>query len=146
MAIFRVAVTAKASTKYMVEIDAKNEREAMDMACRSNIYAVESGEDFQVAHNVCTFETEAEQLTAECPDCGISHSIPHDDLRVCHCGVFGFNPYAGTPENPYGRVPLHPHIIVDGVCTPEPWWYEDQDYCAACGAKIEAAEAAHNAH
>lgn len=146
MAIFRVRVKATAHTVYMVEIEAKNEAEAEDMACRSNIYEVESREDFQVPHGDCSFTTEAEQLTAECPECGVSHPVLHEDLKVCFCGQFGFNPYAGSAENPKGRAPLHPHIIVDGVCTPEPWWYEDQDYCAACGAKIEAAERAEAAN
>jgi len=144
MATFRVIVTATATTTYSVEVDAKDSAEAERMACGSNMYAVASDSDFQVAHDRCVLEAAAEQLTAECPDCGVSHLVPHDDLRVCHCGQFGHNPYAGTPQNPHGRAPLRPHLIVDGVCTPEPWWWQDEEYCAACGAAAEAEEVKHH--
>jgi predicted RNA-binding Zn-ribbon protein involved in translation (DUF1610 family) len=142
MALFRMTVTATASTTYIAEVEAPDEETAEAMAASREIFGKNSSEDFQVDAKDCAFDFETEQLTDECPDCGESHLIMHDDLAVCYCQAFGFNPYAGTPENPNGRAPLHPHLIIDGVCTPEPWWYEDQDYCAACGAKIEAEEKA----
>jgi len=141
MASFRVVVTATSKTTYSVEVDAKDEAEAERMACSSNVYALASDSEFGIAHDRCTFSTSTEQLTADCPKCGEEHVIPSDDLAVCFCGAFGHNPYAGSPENPYGRARLRPHLIVDGVCTPEPWWWQDQEMCAKCGAAVEAEEA-----
>jgi predicted RNA-binding Zn-ribbon protein involved in translation (DUF1610 family) len=149
MAIFRIEVTAIAKTTYTVEVDAPTEAQAESVAASREIFNASIPEEFQVDAKNCELEFYTQQLTAECPECGESHSILHDDLPVCYCGQFGFNPYAGTAENPDGRARPHPHIIVDGVCTPEPWWYDDQEYCSSCGAKIEAreaAEAVHNAH
>jgi hypothetical protein len=142
MALFRITVTATASTTYTAEVEAPDEETAEAMASSREIFGKNTPEEFQVDAKDCAFDFDSQQLTDDCPECGISHAIMHDDLEVCYCGQFGFNAYAGTPENPHGRLPLHAHIIVDGVCTPAPWWYEDQEYCAACGAKIEAAEAA----
>jgi hypothetical protein len=142
MALFRITVTATASTTYTAEVEAPDEKTAEEMASSREIFGKNTPEEFQVAAEDCEFDFDSQQLTDECPECGESHAIMHDDLLVCYCGEFGHNPYPGTPENPAGRARMRPHLIVDGVCTPEPWWHEDQDYCAACGAMIEAAEKA----
>jgi len=146
MSTFRVTVTATATTTYTVDVAGDDAGEAENMACASNIYAQESSEEFQVPHNSCSFETESEQLTAECPACGKDHpvAVSGGDVRLCYCGQFGYNPYPSEFTD-FGswktRRPLRPHIILDGVCTPPPWWHEDSEYCAECGAKIEAEEA-----
>ncbi len=140
MAKFSVRVTSKAKDSYTVEVEASDDEKAEALATSHEIFAANTSEDFQVPRNNCSFEFETEQLTADCPDCGKEHLILSDDLPVCYCGAFGHNPYAGSPENLHGRAQMRPHLIVDGVCTPEPWWYEDQDYCAECGAEAEAAE------
>jgi predicted RNA-binding Zn-ribbon protein involved in translation (DUF1610 family) len=141
MAKFKIRVTIKAECTYEVEMDESTEAKAEDAA--TLIWREKVPEDFQVEKGYITnWELETEQLTAICPDCGIEHAILHDDLPVCYCGQFGHNPYTGSPENPKGRALLHPHLIVNGVCTPEPWWWDDNEYCAACGAKIEAEEKA----
>jgi hypothetical protein len=142
MAIFRVEVTAIARRTYTVDVEAPDEETAETVASSREIFGKNTPEEFQVDAKDCAFDFDSQQLTDECPECGESHAIMHDDLPVCYCGAFGHNPYAGTPENPDGLARLRPHLIVDGVCTPEPWWHEDQGYCAACGAMIEAAEKA----
>lgn len=136
MAKFKVKVKIKAEYEYEVEMDTDTEAQAEDGA--TNLWREKMPEDFQVEKGYITaYETEADQLTAICPGCHVEHVIPHDDLRVCHCGQFGHNPYY-EPSVPLSkRAPMRPHLIVDNVCTPEPWWWDDHDYCAACGAKIE---------
>jgi len=135
MSTYRVTVTATAT--YTVDVAGDDAGEAENMACASNIYTQESSEEFQVAHNACSFEAESEQLTATCPDCGKDHplAVIGGDMKLCYCQRFGHN------LDGCQRWQLHPHLIVDGVCTPAPWWNEDPSYCAECGAKIEAEEA-----
>jgi len=141
MAKFKIKVTVKAQCDYEVEVDHTSEANAEDEA--TSLWREKMPEDFQVEKGYVTdWEVETEQLTADCPGCGVEHPILTNDTPVCHCGQFGHNPYAGTPENPDGRAPLRPHLIVNGVCTPEPWWWDDNEYCAACGAKMEAEEKA----
>jgi len=134
MSKYTVQVTITAKTSYTVEIDTDTEANAETIA--SSQWRERLPEDFQVEKGYITgWETEAEQLTAECPECGKEHAVTHDNLRVCHCGQFGHNPYLDAGKSkPY----LRPHLVVDGVCTPETWWHEDPDYCFECGVKLEA--------
>lgn len=136
MAKFMVKVTIKAEFSYEVEVDEDTEAKAEQAA--ANQWRDKMPEDFQMDEGYITaYDMEAEQLTAVCPGCNVEHIIPHDDLRVCHCGQFGHNSYY-EPSVPLSkRAPMRPHLLVNDVCTPEPWWWDDQDYCAACGAKIE---------
>ena len=134
MSKYTVEVTITAHCTYTVELEARDESSAEREA--EGRWRELLPEDFQVEKGyISDFSTETEQLTAECPECGEEHVVPHDDLHVCHCGQFGHNPY---PEAGNKQPPMRPHLLVDGVCTPEPWWHEDKDYCAACGAKQEA--------
>lgn len=143
MAKFRVKVTVVAKCEYVMEVDEPTEDEA-DAKAAIHSWRAKVPEDFQVADGYVTaLETETEQLTAICPGCHVEHVIPHDDLRVCHCGQFGHNPYYEPSVTLSKRAPMRPHLIVDNVCTPEPWWWDDHDYCAACGAKIELEDKAH---
>lgn len=141
MAKFKVKVKIMAAFEYEVEVETPDEARAENVASAS--WREMMPEDFQVEKGyISKVETESVQLTADCPGCGKEHAILTDDTPVCHCGQFGHNPYAGTPENPDGRAQLRPHLIVDGVCTPEPWWWDDNEYCAECGAKMEAEDKA----
>jgi hypothetical protein len=118
MSKFKIRVTVKAECSYEVEVEASAEHEAEDAAAR--LWRDRLPDDFQVAKGYITdWETETEQLTAICPECGVEHDVPHDDTRTCHCAD------AGGP----------PHIIINDKCVPSPWWREDQEFCAACGAK-----------
>lgn len=116
MAKFKIKVTVTAQCDYEVEVDERTEAKAEATAC--GLWREKMPEDFQVEKGYTTnWETEVEQLTADCPECGVEHRI-------------------GTSE--YG----HRHIV-EGVLVTRPdveWWLEDQDYCAACGAKIEEEE------
>ena len=142
MAKFKVRVNVIAELSYEVEVDEADEPKANDAA--TAMWASKMPSDFQVHKDYVTdWETETEQLTAVCPGCGVEHVILHNDLRVCHCGQFGHNLDLIGPR-PSKMQRLRPHLIVDNVCTPEPWWWDDSDYCAACGAKIEAEEKTRN--
>lgn len=139
MAKFKVKVKIIAACEYEVEVDTSTEAKAENTA--SGLWREKLPEDFQVEKGyISDVETEAEQLTADCPDCRLEHIILHDDLPVCFCNKFGHNPYSTQGIAP--RAVIRPHLIVDGICTPEPWWWDDRDYCAACGAKIEAGDEA----
>jgi hypothetical protein len=138
MSKFKVKVKVIAACEYEVEMDTDTEAQAENGACGQ--WREKLPDDFQIDKGYITkCEVEAEQLTAVCPGCGVEHAILHDDLPVCYCGQFGHNPY---PTEANRRPPLRPHLIVNDVCTPEPWWWDDHDYCAACGAKIEQEEKA----
>lgn len=139
MAKFKAQVTVKAEFSYEVEVNEDNETKAEQAA--ANQWRDKMPDDFQVDKGyITTYKVEAEQLTAICPGCNVEHIIPHDDLRVCHCGQFGHNPYYDASVPHHKRPALRPHLIVENVCTPEPWWWDDQEYCADCGAKMEAEE------
>jgi hypothetical protein len=136
MAKFKIRVTVKAECTYEVEVDHTSEANAEDEA--KDLWREKLPDDFQVEKGYVTdWEVETEQLTAVCPDCNVEHIIQHDDLPICHCNQFGHNPYLAMRNPPTRDYRSRPHLIVDGVCTPEPWWWDDNEYCAACGAKIE---------
>lgn len=136
MAKFKIRVTVKAECAYGIEVDADTVGKAEDAASRQ--WRDKLPEDFQVEKGYVTeWDIETEQLTAICPGCGIEHAILHDDLRVCYCGQFGHNPYLGLSNPPTRNYVSRPHLIVNDVCTPEPWWWDDNEYCAGCGAEIE---------
>jgi hypothetical protein len=124
MAIFRMEVTAIARTTYTVDVDASTEKEAKTIATSREIFNASTPEEFQVDAKNCEFEFDTEKLTTECPECGIEHPIPTKDTERCSCWAFDF-------KN---------HLHAEGICIPLPWCYEDEEYCASCGAKIEAAE------
>jgi hypothetical protein len=132
MAIFRMEVTAIACTTYTVDVDASTEEEAETIATSREIFNANTPEEFQVDAKNCEFEFDTEQLTDECPECGVDHPIPNFDTKYC----LDIN-HEHTQDHPFYK---RFYILVDGVCTPAPWWVEDQEYCASCGAKIEAAE------
>jgi predicted RNA-binding Zn-ribbon protein involved in translation (DUF1610 family) len=134
MAIFRVEVTAIARRTYTVDVEAPDEETAETVASSREIFGKNTPEEFQVDAKDCAFDFDSQQLTDECPECGESHAVMHDDLATCYCEKFVTQP--NLPG--YLRV----HLLVDGVCTPAPWWAQDQEVCAACGAKIEAEEKA----
>ena len=143
MAKFTIEVTIKAECKYRVEVDEDNESKAEDAATLK--WRDKVPEDFQVEKGYITgWEVESEQLTAICPGCDTEHTVLHDNLVVCYCGQFGHNPSYKDSVPHSQRLRLRPHLIVGGVCTPEPWWWDDSDYCAACGANIEAEDAIAN--
>jgi hypothetical protein len=130
---YEITVKVVATCSYTVTVDARDEAQAESEAISR--YATECPEDFQVEKGYIEWELDTDQLTADCPDCFTEHVIPHNNLRTCHCGQFT------DSEERYKRQ----HILVDGVCAPAPWWSEDQEYCAACGARIKAAELARDA-
>jgi predicted RNA-binding Zn-ribbon protein involved in translation (DUF1610 family) len=134
MAIFKIEVTAIAKTTYTVEVDAPTEAQAESVATSREIFNASTPEEFQVDAKNCEFEFYTEQLTDECPECGLDHPIPTCDTKYC----FDMNHEHKQDHQLYKRF----YILVDGVCTPAPWWVEDLEYCASCGAKIEAREAA----
>lgn len=141
MAKFKVKVKLIAAVDYEVEVETADEARAENVA--SGAWREMLPEDFQVEKGYITkVETEAEQLTADCPGCGIEHIIQHDDLPICYCNQFGHNPYAAMRNPPTRNYTSRPHLIVNGVCTPEPWWWDDNEYCAVCGAKMEAEDKA----
>ena len=133
MAKFRVQVTCIVERTYTVEVDASTEDRAEQAA--GNQWR-DQLQDFDV-DKPDRWKFESQQLTAECPDCGLEHDIPHDDLRVCHCGAFV------SDADPDPRYELHRlcHPLVDGNCVPAPWWWQDQDYCAGCGKLAEERDA-----
>lgn len=103
MAKFKVKVRIFAECEYTVEVDRPTERKAEEEAIGQ--WREQIPPNFQISKSYITnWETEAEQLTAICPDCSTEHSVPTAAQPNADC------------------------------------WYEDQDYCKPCGAKIEAEE------
>jgi hypothetical protein len=107
VAKFVVKVTITAKISYEVEVDETTEPLAEQAAI--SLWKDEVPLDFRVNEGYVTaWDTETDQLTAECPRCFTEHTIPSDNLS---------------------------HAASDS-------WHEDFEYCAACGAKIEAEEKA----
>ena len=130
---FRVQVTCIVERTYTVEVDESTEDKAEQSA--ANQWR-DQLEDFDV-DKPDRWKFESEQLTAECPDCCEEHTIPHDDLAVCHCSQF----IADPDLVPRGNLHQFCHLIVGGKCAPAPWWWQDHDYCAACGKLAEEKDA-----
>ena len=120
MAKFKVKVKVIAACEYEVEVEDANCCNSHAEIAAENLWPQKLPSDFRVASGYITeFETDSEQLTADCPSCFVEHRIGTAD-------------YAST-------------AIVDGKLITRPdveWWVEDNEYCAACGAKIEAEEKA----
>ena len=123
MAKYKVKVRVIAAVEYEVEIDScgpRAESKAEDEA--TALWRVKTPEDFQVDKGYITdWETETEQLTADCPGCGVEHAV-------------------ATAENS-GMIAQGAKFVRDAGAA---WWWEDDEYCARCGAAIEAAERATN--
>lgn len=128
---FRVAVTCIVERTYTVEVDESTEDKAEQAAAGRWRDEIEFDVD-----KPDSWKFEAEQLTAECPGCGVEHVIPYNDLRVCHCSQFIADPDLVTDD----KLHRFAHLVVNDVCVPAPWWWEDQDYCAACGKLEEEKE------
>jgi hypothetical protein len=74
MAKFKVTVTVTASANYTVEVEARDWHRAEELAVGE--YADKSPSDFSVDKGYITgWDTESEQLTANCPDCGVEHGL-----------------------------------------------------------------------
>jgi hypothetical protein len=87
---FNVQVIITAQCEYTVEVDADSEDQAEDRALK--LWRDKTPEDFQVEKGYITdWETEAEQLTAECPDCNTEHAMDdswNEDRDYCAaCGA-----------------------------------------------------------
>lgn len=136
MAKYKVQVRVIAELSYNVEVESDSEanaEHAATLACKKHMPS-----DFNVnVDYVTAWETDTDQLTAICPGCHIEHIVLHAELPICYCNQFGHNPYGAMRDPPTRNYISRPHLIVDGACTPEPWWWNDSEYCAACGAKIE---------
>jgi predicted RNA-binding Zn-ribbon protein involved in translation (DUF1610 family) len=116
MAKFKIKVKVTAECEYEVEVERETLRDAEDAAV--GVWRDKLPSDFQIDKGYITdWDVDGEQQTADCPDCGVEHVVATADRDHRH--------------------------IVEGVLVTRPdveWWLEDQDYCAACGAKIEAEE------
>lgn len=116
MAKFKVKVKVVAEYEYETEVDESDFSKAESAGARQ--WREKMPSDFQVHEDyISEWETDSEQLTADCPRCGVEHPVETSD----------------RPDV----------IIVNGKRTLRPdveWWRGDEQYCAACGAKIEAEE------
>jgi hypothetical protein len=73
MAKFQIKVKVIATCEYITTIEEVDESHAENEAVRG--YRVLSPSDFGVDVGYCDFEVESEQLTANCPDCGVEHGL-----------------------------------------------------------------------
>jgi hypothetical protein len=81
VAKFKIEVKIKAEFSYEVEVDHDSEANAEDEALAQ--WRERLPEDFQVEKGYITdWETEIEQLTAICPQCGTEHTIPTADRNL----------------------------------------------------------------
>jgi hypothetical protein len=99
VAKFKVKVEVIAKWSYEVEVDESTEAKAEDVAGRQ--WQSHMPTDFQVNEGyISDWEMESEQLTADCPGCGIEHTVPtaernlaesdcwHEDQEYCKpCGA-----------------------------------------------------------
>lgn len=90
MSKFKVKVKIHAECEYEVEMDTDTEDQAEDRALK--LWREKTPEDFQVEKGYITdWEVEAEQLTAECPDCNKEHTMADswsEDQAYCKpCGA-----------------------------------------------------------
>jgi hypothetical protein len=131
---YAITVTVTATFTYTVEVDAQSAKHAADLAESPAMLAEHLPSDFQVARDYCEFATEEEQLTAMCPRCDAVHDVPHASTSTCACASLGRQ----TGTTFHGNAMYRPHLNDGQTCTPAPWWYEDQDYCHACGELEEA--------
>lgn len=118
MAKFKIRVIIKAEVEYEVEVEARDEFEAEDKA--TGMWAEMTPSDFEVNKGYITdWDVDNnERLTYVCEECEREYPAEPQTINL-----------QNGAEGPY---PLMP-------------WYEDCDFCAECGPKIQAEEDAKEA-